>query len=52
MNELLKVAGEKFDLDAVSIREVSTEAEIDDINAIEPQALLWVMTEGDEEYFR
>jgi len=52
MDELLKVAGEKFEVDAVSIREVATEAEIDDINAIEPQALLWVMTEGDEEYFR
>jgi len=52
MYELLKVAGEKFEVDAVSIREVATEAEIEDINAIEPQALLWVMTEGDEEYFK
>jgi hypothetical protein len=52
VNELLKVAGEKFEVDAVSIREVSTEAEIDDVNAIEPQAVLWVMTEEDEEYFR
>jgi hypothetical protein len=50
--ELLQIAGQKFLIDPVSIREVSTEAEIEEISAIDPQAILWVMTEQDELLFQ
>jgi len=52
LEELLQVAGDKFGVTAVCIREVVTEAEIEDIRAIESQAVLWVMTETDELLFQ
>jgi len=52
LEELLQVAGEKFGITAVCIREVVTEAEIEDIRAIEGQSVLWVMTDTDELLFQ
>jgi hypothetical protein len=52
IEDLIQVAGEKFFIDAVTIREVSTEAEIEEISAIESHAVLWVMTAQDELHFQ
>jgi hypothetical protein len=52
IEDLIQIAGEKFFIDAVTIREVSTEAEIEEISAIEPHAVLWVMTAQDELHFQ
>jgi len=48
LDDLINVAGDKLGIIPVCIREVSTEAEIEDITAIEPDSVLWVMTEEDE----
>jgi len=52
LEELLQVSGDKLGIIATCIREVSTEAEIEDIRAIESQAVLWIMTEEDELLFQ
>jgi len=52
IEELIQVAGEKFFIDAIAIREVTTEAEIEEISAIESHAVLWVMTAQDELHFQ
>jgi len=52
IEELIQVAGEKFFIDAIAIREVATEAEIEEISAIESHAVLWVMTAQDELHFQ
>jgi len=48
LDDLIIISGEKLCIHPVCIREVSTEAEIEDITAIEPDSVLWVMTEEDE----
>jgi len=48
LHELIQLSGDKLGIVPVCIREVSTEAEIEDISAIEPDSVLWVMTEEDE----
>jgi len=52
IEDLIQIAGEKFFIDAVTIREVSTEAEIEEISAIESHAVLWIMTAQDELHFQ
>jgi len=48
LDDLIQISGEKLCIVPICIREVSTEAEIEDIKAIEPDSVLWVMTEEDE----
>lgn len=48
LDDLIRISGQKLCIVPVCIREVSTEAEIEDITAIEPDSVLWVMTEEDE----
>jgi hypothetical protein len=52
LEELIQVSGEKLGITAACIREVTTEAEIEDIRAVETQSVLWVMTEEDELSFQ
>jgi hypothetical protein len=52
LEELIQVSGEKLGITAACIREVTTEAEIEDIRAVESQSVLWVMTEDDELSFQ
>jgi len=51
LEDLIELSGEKLGIIPVCIREVSTEAEIEDVSAIEPDSVLWVMTEEDEVTF-
>jgi hypothetical protein len=48
LDDLIDISGDKLGIEPICIREVSTEAEIEDITAIEPDSVLWVMTEEDE----
>jgi len=48
LKDLIQISGQKLGITPVCIREVCTEAEIEDITAIEPDSVLWVMTEEDE----
>jgi len=51
LRDLIQISGDKLGINPVCIREVSTEAEIEDISAIESNSVLWVMTEEDERKF-
>jgi hypothetical protein len=51
IEDLIQLSGDKLGIIPVCIREVSTEAEIEDISAIESNSVLWVMTEEDERNF-
>jgi hypothetical protein len=51
LQDLIELSGDKLGIIPVCIREVSTEAEIEDVSAIEPDSVLWVMTEEDEVTF-
>ena len=51
LEELLILGGEKLGIQAVALREIKTEAKIDDIKALKNDDVVYLMTQADEEKF-
>jgi len=51
IEKLLQIGGEKLGINPIKIREVKSEAEIDDIRALKEDDIVWLMTSEDELLF-